>query len=204
MLHSILRTNDAQAALIAIKTMAHNINDVDEYGRTPLVILARRRYNSDKTALKFFRACVRAGAKVDQHAGDNRTALYHAIDFNSVFAVRALLHFGARVDLVVDGSYSLLTKAVLVGNVDIVRVLHRCASPRALRIRDCVTGDTYLHEMIDKPGMGNLLLELARGDAMHVALEQPNHAGETPFMRANRRLNVNAIQAIMYARAGVY
>lgn len=200
LLHDILRTNDAQAALIALRALTQFINVADERGYTPLVLLARRQYGNAKTAWCFIKTCLRSGADVDQHAGDNRTALYHAVDAASVFAVRALLRFAPRLDLLVDGSCTILTKAVLVGDPSIVRALHRHCAPRVLRQRDCVTGDTYLHDMIDRPAMGALLLELAEDESMDCVVERPNYAEETPFMRAARRSNTAAMQAIVVCR----
>ncbi len=196
LLHDILRTNDAQGALIAIRSMPQYINVVDERGHTPLMLLARRQYTNMGTAAKFINTCLKFGAELNLHTGDNRTALYHAIDTASLFAVRALLRHGPRLDLFVDGGYSLLTKSVLIGDPRIVFAVHKHCARRELRMRDQVTGDTYLHEMLDRPEMGDLLLRLASTHAVGDEAFMANRDGEVPLMRGIRRQNSAGVAAM--------
>lgn len=195
-LHSILCDNDPQEALIALETLPEYINTFDVRGYTPLILLSRRRYRSAHAARTFIDACVRAGADVNLHRGDNRTALYHAIEIRSVFAVDALLRHNSRLDLRVDGTYSLLHKAILVGVSVIVHLLCAAASPEVLKSRDRVTGDTFFHELIDRKALTPLLLQLADDGLLDSVMRTPNYAGETPMQRALRRRHEDALSII--------
>lgn len=200
LLHDILRCDNPHKALCALESLSAFINTFDEHGCTPMVLLARREYGNADTARRFFTTCVAMGGDVDQHRGDNRTPLYHAIDAASVFAVTAILEHRPRLDLLVDGSYSLLHKAVLVGRFDVIRLLCKHCPAHVLRMRDRVTGDTFFHDMIDRPVMSSLLARLARRGDLDAVVEVPNYAGETPFSRANRRRNSTAMIAITEIR----
>lgn len=200
LLHDILRGDNPQKAINALQNLSTFINTPDERGHTPMVILARRDYGNFDTARRFFKTCVEMGGDIDQHNGDNRTPLYHAVEVASRFAVKAILEHHPRLDLIVDGSYSLLHKAVLVGDSSVIRLLCKHCPAHVLRKRDRITGDTFFHDMIDRPVMNALLTNLARRGDLDAVIEVPNYAGETPFSRANRRRNTTAMIAITEIR----
>lgn len=204
LLHSILRGNDTLDALTAIYALSQYINDFDAHGMTPLMLLARRRFTNVKTARTFIKACVDVGAAVDLHTGDNRTALYYAVQAGMPMNVDVLLDFCPRLDLVVDGSYSIVHKAVLVGVHETIVLLAEAAPNRVLRMRDAVTGDTILHELIDCPHLGSTLVKLAQMGIFDAILDAPNDRKELPIQRAIKRSNRSAQLVILEIKRRIY
>lgn len=150
------------------------------------------------------KACIEAGADINLHNGDNRTPLYHAVDVGSFFAVDALLNYHPRLDLRVDGSYSIVHKAVLIGHQKIVRALCKKSSTQVLRMRDSVTGDTFLHDIAIRPSLVKLLDKLASYEVLDHVLSVRNRQGMTPFDCAIQHMCFQSAVILDELKHGIY
>ena len=93
------------------------VNERDEYGRTPLHRAARAGRLQDVEGM------VQAGAEIDAEDDEQRTPLYFAVAANHIPVVTALLQMGADVRKETESATMPLRVAVENGNLDIVKLL---------------------------------------------------------------------------------
>lgn len=182
MLHDIARLGSRQDVFIGLETLHGELNEFNQNELTPVMILAKRRYKSLKSAHTIFSECVKFGAVLDKRNSLGYTALYYAVETHSTHAVHSLLKLGASPNMSVNDACSLLHYSIRTRNVAIIRLLFKHTSEEYLKMPDRFTGNTILHDMkaIKYPFIGEMLAD----SVLMRMVETPNRFGETPFGHA--------------------
>ncbi|KAH9904348.1 ankyrin repeat-containing domain protein [Xylariomycetidae sp. FL2044] len=108
-------------AVVKIIAEGQNLDELDEYKRTPLMIATKR--GNESTA----RLLLELGADINAMDTNNETALIYAAKEGHEVMVRLLLDWGAEVDLIPraleNGDWTALAYAAQGGYVNIMRLL---------------------------------------------------------------------------------
>lgn len=185
MLHDVVRCGDKEDIATAVEVFADHINQFDEDDMTPLMLLAVRQYRQVETAHELFDLLVDYGANVDACNKKGCTALYYAVETHSHSAVVALLEHSPRIDYFVDMSYSLLHKAVLMGNASVFLALFNYCTEDVLFVRDKVTGETIFHLLVRRRHIfKEVLHHVISSPKSKNALAVCDHYKETPLLKA--------------------
>lgn len=185
LIHQIVRTGKKKDIAIALYTFANELNTVDSAGLTPLMILASRPYVKLESAQQLINIAIENGADINLNPVRGRTALYYAVERQSYHAVIALLQHSPRVDFLTDMSYSIMHKAVLCGNMDIVHALFTYCDEETLLFRDLITGNTFLHELVHyRRIFRDILEEVITSTKCDRVVHICNKASESPLMTA--------------------
>lgn len=101
------------------KHLGESLDDIDEYGFTPLIEAAIARQKDILEAL------IQQGVQINKADVTGRTALHWAIDNNDLDCARVLLHFGANPNAYTRNGLSILVYPVLRGNDSMKHLLYQ-------------------------------------------------------------------------------
>lgn len=185
MLRQVIRTGNKNEIMSAIQTLTEDVNAVDRFNMTPLMLLSSRKYIKLESAQELIGALIEKGADVDYQVKEGCTALYYAIEERSYHAVVALLEHRPRTDYLVDMSYTIVHKAVLCRQPEIFKVVFDYCSMEVLRLRDLLTGNTFLHELVEqRHAFKSVLAHVITSDKCERVLEVCDGNNQTPLMKA--------------------
>lgn len=202
MLHDVVRHSNKDRILAALDACVHEINDADHLNKSPLMVLVSRRFHQLESAVEMVDAFVDRGAKIDLFFADGRTALYYAVEVQSMHAVTALLRHNPRLDFLVDRSYSLLQKSILLGGVDVFMALFAHSPEEVLAMRDEITGETFLHYLVDyRHTFKEVLAQVISTPKCESVFAMCDNENETPLLKAAmQRRRSRALIVLLYSK----
>ncbi len=146
--------------------------------------------------IEIFKMLLDKGAKVDVYYS-GRTPLYYAVEKNSAEMVELLLKHGADVERAEKSGLKPIEKALLKGNVKIIKMIAKKMS--SIRIEDNYNKDPQIHRMINEfddkavaclleSGIGGITYETDKYGTTPLMAAIRNNKKETALILASREV----------------